>query len=576
MAIILCVDDEPAFLELTRSYLSKYGSHEIDIAESAEAALGKISSRKYDVIISDYQMPVMDGLELLKLLRGKGDDTPFIIFTGKGRQEVVIDALNLGANFYIQKGTDTKALYAVLSNTIEVLVGRRVAEHRLIESEERYRGIFENSGSAMIVADPDGRIVLANREFEVLTGLKKADVEGEMWTVFVHEGSTDLVRNNFEARKRDPGSAPERYEIWLKQPDGSKKLVIARPRFLPSMKLLISPFIDVTHIRETEHDLTRMNRIYAFLSKVNESIVRSKSSHELFPKICEIAIDHGKFDLAWIGLVDSISHVVVPEAWSPADNADVSRLRAPLDGDPPGQRDSLIAAIIEDRIVIHSRRSHAGDHTHLPDLVRSLGYNSLAAIPLHRRGRVIGSLNLYSKSPDYFVENDRELLTEIASDISYALDAYVIEDKLNQRTIDLTRRMNELACLYTISELSYQDDFDHRRFCTSVADVLAEALQRSESPSIRIIVHDEVFSSDGIEETPNVLSSDIVLSGETVGRIEVHYPAEVRKVEMDSIVRGDERLVQAIARKMGETFRREQMSRELKQERDEVKDPNDK
>ncbi len=567
MAVILCVDDEPAFLDLTRSYLSRSNGYEIDIADSAEAALDKIPSRKYDAIVSDYQMPVMDGLEFLKILREQGDNTPFIVFTGKGREEVAIEALNLGADFYLQKGADTKALFAELSNMIEQLLGRRVAEVALAESEERYRGIFENSGSAMIVTDIEGRIVVVNREFEDLSGFKKTDVEGKMWTVFVDESSMDRVRDNFETRKKNPANAPESYEVWLKRPDGSKALVIARPRFLPSMKLLTCPFIDITHLRETEHGLMRMNRMYAFLSQVNESIVRSKSAHELFPRMCKVAIDSGKFDLAWVGLVDSVSHVVVPEAWAPADNPDISKLRAPLDGDPLGPG-SLISAIIEDRIVIHGPRAQIKNHAHLPELARSLGYSSLAAIPLRRKGHVIGSLNLYSKKPDHFVEDDRGLLTEIASDISYALDAYDVEDRLNQRTLDLTRRMNELTCVYAVSELNYQDDFDLMRFCTGVVDALTDALQRYESPSIRIIVRDEVFSSEGFKETPNVMSSDIVLSGMTIGRIDVYYLAEAQWAGSDSIVRDEVRLVQAIARKIGETLHREQIGRELKQERD--------
>ena len=61
----------------------------------------------YDAIISDYQIPDMDGIEFLKKVRSSGNSIPFIIFTGKGREEVVIEALNAGADFYLQKGGGT-------------------------------------------------------------------------------------------------------------------------------------------------------------------------------------------------------------------------------------------------------------------------------------------------------------------------------------------------------------------------------------------------------------------------------------------------------------------------------------
>jgi len=566
MAVILCVDDEPAFLELTRSYLSRSDSYEIDLADSAEAALDRISSRKYDAIVSDYQMPVMDGLELLKLLREQGDDTPFIVFTGKGREEVAIEALNLGADFYLQKGSDTKSLYAELSNMIDQLVGRRTAEVSLIESEERYRGIFENSGSAMAMGDSDGRVLLVNKAFEELTGFKNEDIEGKMWTTFIYESSIDMARKDFETRKTNPENAPTSYEIWLKRKDGSKRLVIASPKFLPSMKLIITPFVDITHIRDAEAGLARMNRMFEFLSHVNQAILRSKNRHELFPLLCQVAIEYGKLDLAWVGLVDPVSNIVIPEAWAPIDNADIARLRAPLNGNSPGSN-SLMAAITEHRIVIHSRGVRVGDDQHLPEQVRSLGYNSLSAIPLRMQGRVIGSLNLYSKKSDYFAEDDLGLLREIAADVSYALSSLDFEDRLSQRTIDLARRVSQLSCLYTVSELSNQEGLDFDGFCARVVDALSVAMQHSNLPKIRMSIRDKIYSSKGFAETSDKISASITMSGVILGSLEVFHPPELHEPGNETILHDELQLLQAVAGKIGEAIHREQMSQELNMER---------
>jgi len=93
------------------------------------------------VIVSDYQMPGMTGIELLATLRESGDTTPFIIFTGRGREEIVIEALNNGADFYVQKGGYPKAQFAELAHKIRHAASRKEAERRLLESEERYRRI---------------------------------------------------------------------------------------------------------------------------------------------------------------------------------------------------------------------------------------------------------------------------------------------------------------------------------------------------------------------------------------------------------------------------------------------------
>jgi len=108
MISALYVDDEPALLEIGRIFLERTGDIRVDTAESAPVALKKLRSATYDVVISDYQMPVMDGIAFLKEIRTENTHLPFIIFTGKGREDVVIEALNCGADHYIQKGGGPK------------------------------------------------------------------------------------------------------------------------------------------------------------------------------------------------------------------------------------------------------------------------------------------------------------------------------------------------------------------------------------------------------------------------------------------------------------------------------------
>ena len=109
---VLIVDDEPDLLELTKIYLEKTGEFAVDIAESAREALEKMQTSTYAAVVSDYEMPEMNGIEFLKTVRGSGSDMPFIIFTGKGREDVVIEAINNGADFYLQKGGNPKAQFA--------------------------------------------------------------------------------------------------------------------------------------------------------------------------------------------------------------------------------------------------------------------------------------------------------------------------------------------------------------------------------------------------------------------------------------------------------------------------------
>ena len=94
---------------MTSHFLQKVGGVEVHSVVSVREAMDLISKEKFDVIVSDYQMPETDGIEFLKALRTHGSDIPFILFTGKGREDVVIEALNQGADYYLQKGGDLRS-----------------------------------------------------------------------------------------------------------------------------------------------------------------------------------------------------------------------------------------------------------------------------------------------------------------------------------------------------------------------------------------------------------------------------------------------------------------------------------
>ena len=98
---VLHVDDDLSLLEISKQILMDMGAFKIDHACSVDEAFNKLANENYDVVVSDYEMPTKNGLQFLKELREQKNDIPFILFTGKGREEVIINALNLGVDRYI-------------------------------------------------------------------------------------------------------------------------------------------------------------------------------------------------------------------------------------------------------------------------------------------------------------------------------------------------------------------------------------------------------------------------------------------------------------------------------------------
>ncbi|MFA4859363.1 PAS domain S-box protein [Methanoregula sp.] len=139
MYSVLYVDDEPDLLNLARLFLEESGLFTVDIADSGASAQQKLNRQRYDAVVSDYQMPGMDGIVFLKYIRQHFGNVPFILFTGKGREEVVIEAINNGADYYLQKGGDPDSLFAELIHKLRQAIQRRKDQATIRMNEKRLR-----------------------------------------------------------------------------------------------------------------------------------------------------------------------------------------------------------------------------------------------------------------------------------------------------------------------------------------------------------------------------------------------------------------------------------------------------
>jgi len=159
---ILHVDDETGLLKISKQYLEMEGEFRVDTASCVKEAMKKMKKETFDVIVSDYRMPEEDGLEFLKELRDSGNNIPFIIFTGKGRKEVAVEALNLGADQYLNKAGDPETVYSELAHNIRQIVERQRSKEMLGESEDKYRTLFELCPDSIVAVDIEGVITSCN------------------------------------------------------------------------------------------------------------------------------------------------------------------------------------------------------------------------------------------------------------------------------------------------------------------------------------------------------------------------------------------------------------------------------
>jgi PAS domain S-box-containing protein len=217
---VLHVDDEPCILEVSKNILMMMGNFEIDCACCVDEAFKKLSTGNYDVIISDYEMPQKNGLQFLKELREENNRIPFFIFTGKGREEVVITALNLGSDGYVNKQGDTETVYGELVHNIHSTVEKTRTEKALQDSEAKFSAFIKQAMDGVIIVQ-DQILEFANEALAKILGYSLAEIEKKLFINFVAPESQDLVAQNVREAQRVGNDVPSFYEAKLIRKNGT-------------------------------------------------------------------------------------------------------------------------------------------------------------------------------------------------------------------------------------------------------------------------------------------------------------------------------------------------------------------
>ena len=176
---ILHVDDEPSFADLTTAHLEReYDQFSVEMATGASEALERLAEDEFDCVVSDYSMPGRNGIDFLEDVRRSHPELPFILFTGKGSEEVASEAISAGVTDYLQKQPGSEQ-YAILANRIRNSVDRAVARRE----RRRQLDAIETAREGISILDEDERFVYVNQAYADLYGYEPEEMIGEHWTV---------------------------------------------------------------------------------------------------------------------------------------------------------------------------------------------------------------------------------------------------------------------------------------------------------------------------------------------------------------------------------------------------------
>lgn len=503
---VLHVDDDQKFAKLVAIYLERE-SVALDVVTETDPddAIERLENQQIDCIVSDYKMHPMDGLEFLDAVRDRYPDLPFILFTGKGSEDIASEAISAGVTDYLQKGAGTDQ-YTVLSNRIRNVT----QQHRATQEIKRSFRAIDTAREGIAFLDEEGTILYTNPAYAEVYGYEASELTGKRWEVLYPD---DHVRHIYdEVLPSIPEVGRWSDEQVHVRKDGTRLLVNHALAYTEDGTLLC--FIqDMTEQRETEAALERERRHF-------EQFVQDVEDYAIF------ALDTEGFVTSWNRGAERLKgysrdeiigqhfSVFYPEERARLGYPDTLLQRALKEGsvEDSGSRVRQDGTEFWANVVITPIRDDEGTHQGFLKVTRDMGTTDKAHSDRDGDGDFV----------------DRAL--EILNDVFYVLDADGEIVRVSDRAIELTGYSRE-----ELLEMSPQELF---------------------APEDRAKIQDDIASA--LDAGGATIEADVVTkSGRTI-------PFEFRKRRLTD--EGGNVLLVGIGRDISERKRRErQLEQQLAQ-----------
>jgi diguanylate cyclase (GGDEF)-like protein len=520
---ILILEDTLADAEACRQELERNGLRFVwRRVDTRDAFEHELESFHPDLILSDFTLSsAFDGLKALDLAIAKSPGTPFVFLSGTIGEERAVDAIRRGASDYVLKErlvrlgpavrqalaqaelrravaraeeriSRLNRVHAVLSSINSTIV--RVRERQVLFSEA-CRIAVEHGRFGMVwigLLDPQSLdvtpVAWAGADAEGFLGTAKSSaredhphgqgVVGRAIRSAAPLFSNDLLAEGeavgFRAREAARHGYQSRIALPLRMNGsvaGIMVLFAKEKGFFneEELKLLGDLAANISfamsHIA-AEEKVEKLSRIRAIFSLINSLIVRVNSRQDLFDEACRIAVQHGGFGIAWIGILDPETLEIVPAAC-----AGVGADTFLANSRNSARADAALGSGVAGRAVREKRATYSNDLLAEPtpggarrrEALRR-GYRSVIVVPLLVEGAVSGIFSLFAREPDFFDDEEVGLLTELAGNISFALEHIARSQKVEKLS-----RMRSVSSEINIAIVRVRDRDDLLREACRIA-----------------------------------------------------------------------------------------------------------
>jgi PAS domain S-box-containing protein len=245
---VLHVDDNPDFLELFAAIFAKW--FDVKSLEDPKRAIEALRAEHFDTVVTDYEMPLMNGLDLLQAVRAEMPDLPVLLYTGQGNEEIARNALKGGAFDYFVKDISGFAHREKLANAVWKAVS--------VKTEKDFsRKLMDTEFTLVIGLDRQGNILIFNRAAEIITGYSRAEVINRNWfEMFVPAGDFSVVMAEF--KRLVEGGVPSMYESPIFARSGVRRDILWQNDVLKVHGIVsgtLSLGLDITERKQAENEL---------------------------------------------------------------------------------------------------------------------------------------------------------------------------------------------------------------------------------------------------------------------------------------------------------------------------------